>query len=90
MNRSDFFIDDRVNVSFMYVGVSSWRLEGTTKTPAGKAKSCMEITSGSAHSLICLSLARIDLVTSQPLFYETFWLVKRIVRQRDGGIVCFE
>jgi len=50
MNRSDFFIDDRVNVSFMYVGVSSWRLEGTTKTPAGKAKSCMEITSGSVHS----------------------------------------
>ncbi|MDG0030579.1 hypothetical protein MMB68_13515 [Priestia sp. Y58] len=36
------------------------------------------------------SLDGIDLVTFQLLFYETFWLVKRIVIQRDGGIVCSE
>ncbi|MED4236352.1 hypothetical protein [Priestia megaterium] len=36
------------------------------------------------------SLAGIDLVTSQLLFYETFWLVKRIVIQRDGGIRCLK
>ena len=46
MNRSDFFIDDRVNVSFI--------------------------------PPIYSSLAGIDLVTFQLLFYETFWLVKRI------------
>ncbi|MFE4121383.1 hypothetical protein [Priestia sp. YIM B13486] len=36
------------------------------------------------------SLDGIDLVTFQLLFYETFWLVKRIVIQRDGGIICLQ
>ncbi|MGG4381506.1 hypothetical protein ABEX08_05605 [Priestia megaterium] len=40
--------------------------------------------------LICLSLDGIDLVMSQALFYETFWLVKRIDIKRDGGIRCLE
>ncbi|WP_195783340.1 hypothetical protein [Priestia megaterium] len=39
---------------------------------------------------ICLSLGGIDLDMSQALFYETLWLVKRIVIQRNGGIVCLE
>ncbi|MGE1194309.1 hypothetical protein ACQJ18_06390 [Priestia megaterium] len=36
------------------------------------------------------SLDGIDLVTFQLLFYETFWLGKRIVIQRDGGIICLQ
>ncbi|WP_377519812.1 hypothetical protein [Priestia megaterium] len=61
-------------------------------SPAARGKRSLAWKSPAVQliSPTCSSLAGIDLVTSQPLFYETFWLVKRIVIQRDGGIVSLE
>jgi len=37
MNRSDLFIS-RVNVGFIYMVASNYRLKAKAKTPAGKSK----------------------------------------------------
>ncbi|MGG2061349.1 hypothetical protein [Priestia megaterium] len=63
---------------------------GGSPTARGKRSLTWKSSAVQLIPPIYSSLGGIDLVTSQLLFYETFWLVKRIVRQRDGGIVCLE